>query len=198
MQPLHALDPLAAEGLMADLGVPRYRAAQVLKWVYARGVLDPDDMTDLPASLRESLKGQVSGLALELANDQLSTDGTRKLALRLEDGELIESVLIPDGERLTLCVSSQVGCAMGCRFCATAQLGLRRHLRVEEIVGQVVLAREIAASLEPAGRPLTNLVFMGMGEPLHNIDVLLQALLILSAPWGLGISGRRITTKRVG
>ena len=131
--------------------------------------------------------------SVDLALRSSSTDGTRKLAVRLEDGELVESVLIPDRHRLTLCISSQVGCAMGCRFCATARLGLRRHLRVDEIVGQVQLARREIAREAFKAPGLTNLVFMGMGEPLHNLDALVPALEILSAPWGLGISPRRIT-----
>lgn len=198
MQPVHALDPTSAESLVAGLGLPRYRADQLLAWVYRKGVADPQQMSDLPAAARTALRDELAGSAVVPARVQESTDGTRKLALALDDGELIESVLIPDGERLTLCVSSQVGCAMGCTFCATARLGLKRQLRVEEIVGQILLAREQAATLPPDGRPLTNLVFMGMGEPLHNLDALLPALEILSAPWGLGISPRRITVSTVG
>lgn len=198
MQPVHALDPAAAQSLVAGLGLPRYRADQLLAWVYRRGVDDPERMSDLPAGVRTALRDELEGPAVAPARVQESSDGTRKLAIGLRDGELVESVLIPDGDRLTLCVSSQVGCAMGCSFCATARLGLKRQLRVEEIVGQIVLAREQAAGFPPNGRPLTNLVFMGMGEPLHNLDALLPALDILSAPWGLGISPRRITVSTVG
>ena len=198
MQPVHALDPASAESLVASLGLPRYRSDQLLAWVYGRGVSDPDEMTDWPAVAREALRGHLGPVAVSVMGVQESADGTRKIAFGLGDGELIESVLIPDGERLTLCVSSQVGCAMGCTFCATARLGLKRHLRVDEIVGQVVLARAMAASFEPEGRALTNLVFMGMGEPLHNLDALLPALEILTSPWGLGMSPRRITVSTVG
>jgi len=198
MLPVHALDPTSAASLVADLGLSRYRADQLLGWVYRRGVADPGQMTDLPAALRSALGERLGGPALSIREVQVSSDGTRKLALALEDGQRIESVLIPDRDRLTLCVSSQVGCAMGCTFCATALLGLRRQLRVEEIVGQIVVARELAASLEPDGRALTNLVFMGMGEPLHNLDALLPALEILCSSWGLGISPRRITVSTVG
>ncbi|MDG2303873.1 MAG: 23S rRNA (adenine(2503)-C(2))-methyltransferase RlmN [Candidatus Binatia bacterium] len=198
MQPVHALDPNSAENLVAELGLPRYRAGQLLSWVYRRGVADPEEMTDLPAAARATLREHLSGAAVSSPDVQESSDGTRKLAVRLADGEVIESVLIPDRERLTLCVSSQVGCAMGCTFCATARLGLKRHLRVEEIVGQIVLAREVAATMGPEGRPLTNLVFMGMGEPLHNLDALLPAIEILTSQWGLGISSRRITVSTVG
>ncbi len=198
MQPVHALDPASAESLVADLGLPRFRADQLLAWVYRRRVADPRDMTDLPAAARDGLGTRLGGSAVHPARLEQSSDGTRKLALRLGDGELIESVLIPDRDRLTLCVSSQVGCAMGCTFCATARIGLKRHLRVEEIVGQVVLAQEAAARFEPEARALTNIVFMGMGEPLHNLDALLPAIDILTSPWGLGISSRRITVSTVG
>lgn len=199
MQPVHALDPARAESIVRELGLPRYRADQLLGWVYRRGVVDPRAMSDLPAEARESLAARLGPPAVAIAEVQESSDGTRKLALRLEDdGQLVESVLIPDDGRLTLCVSSQVGCAMGCTFCATARLGLKRHLRVEEIVGQIALARELAAGTQGGGRPLTNLVFMGMGEPLHNLDAVLPALEILTSPWGLMISPRRITVSTVG
>ena len=198
MLPVHALDPASAERLLSELGHPRYRTEQLLGWVYRRGVDDPQEMTDLPAALREALREHLGPPALAVDRVQTSSDGTRKLALRLADGERIESVLIPDRERLTLCVSSQVGCAMGCGFCATALLGLRRQLSVEEIVGQVMQARREAAEAWPDGTGITNIVFMGMGEPLHNLDRLLPALDILVSPWGLGISPRRITVSTVG
>lgn len=198
MLPVHALDPSAAESLVADLGLPRYRADQLLGWVYRRGVSDPARMSDLPGDAREALKERLGAVAVASSRTEQSADGTRKLAVQLDDGELIESVLIPDRERLTLCVSSQVGCAMGCTFCATARLGLKRHLKVEEIVGQILLARDEAGTMAPEGRPLTNLVFMGMGEPLHNLDALLPALEILTSSWGLEISPRRITVSTVG
>lgn len=198
MLPVHALDLEGAESLVEDLGLPRYRAEQVLRWVYRRGVDDPGAMSDLPANARGALRARIGGRAVSVDTVQSSTDGTRKMAVRLADGRLVESVLIPDRERRTLCLSSQVGCAMGCSFCATARLGLERSLRVEEIVGQVIEGRALALDGEPDGRGLTNLVFMGMGEPLHNIEALLPALRILTSPWGLEISPRRITVSTVG
>jgi len=196
--PVHALTPALLDPVLAELGVPAYRSRQVLAWVYGRGAADPGAMSDLPRALREQLAERLSGPALETSRISRSRDGTVKLLLALGDGEVIESVLIPDDDRLTLCVSSQVGCGMGCGFCATARLGLRRNLRVEEIVGQIVRAREVLER-EPIGPGhLTNLVFMGMGEPLHNLDRLLGAVEILTAPWGLGISPRRITVSTVG
>jgi 23S rRNA (adenine2503-C2)-methyltransferase len=196
--PLHALTPALLEPVLAELGVPAYRARQVLAWVYGRGATDPAAMSDLPRALRERLAERLSGPALDTSRLSRSADGTVKMLLALGDAEVVEGVLIPDDDRLTLCVSSQVGCGMGCGFCATARLGLRRNLRVEEIVGQVVRAREVLERERVGPGHLTNLVFMGMGEPLHNLDRLLAALEILTAPWGLGISPRRITVSTVG
>jgi 23S rRNA (adenine2503-C2)-methyltransferase len=194
----HALTPAALAPVLSRVGAESYRAGQVLDWVYRRAVSEPERMANLPRELREALAAELSAPSVGVANVACSADGTRKLAVGLDDGEIVESVLIPDRHRLTLCISSQVGCAMGCRFCATARLGLRRQLRVDEIVGQVVLARAELAR-EPLGvGHLTNLVFMGMGEPLHNLEAVVGALEILTAPWGLGISPRRITVSTVG
>ena len=150
------------------------------------------------AELGRAIRGQ---LAAAFTLDTLpeprsirSADGSERLLFRWADGGAIESVIIPDRGRITVCVSSQVGCAMGCDFCATARLGLRRSLSVDEIVGQLVAARR---RLAPDER-ITNVVFMGMGEPLHNYDDLVEALEILRADWGFGLSGRRITVSTVG
>lgn len=196
--PVHALTPAALEPVLAELGAPAYRARQVLAWIYGRGVADPTEMSDLPRELRAALAERLRGPAVETSHVARSCDGTAKLLLRLGDTEVVEGVLIPDDDRLTLCVSSQVGCGMGCDFCATARLGLRRNLEVEEIVGQIVRAREHLGREKVGPGQLTNLVFMGMGEPLHNLDRLLPALDILTSPWGLGISPRRITVSTVG
>ncbi len=192
------LRPGSLAAPLAALGERPFRERQILSWIYARDVLDPAGMSDLPAGLRDALGGVLAPLDMHIGHVSRSADGTRKLLVELRDGRRVESVLIPDGERLTLCISTQVGCAMGCTFCATARLGLERHLEVAEIVGQVVLARrEIAADPLGPGH-LTNLVFMGMGEPLHNIEGLLPALEILTQQWGLAISPRRITVSTVG
>ncbi len=193
---LHALTPAGLAPRLEALGAPAYRTGQVLAWVYRRGACDLGRMSDLPRDLRGALAREIEPPAMRVEGLATSRDGTRKLVYRLADGHLVEGVLIPDGERLTLCLSSQVGCAMGCAFCATARLGLRRNLAVEEIIGQVLLARERAAGVGP-GR-LTNLVFMGMGEPLHNLDNVLSSIEILTAPWGVGISPRRITVSTAG
>jgi 23S rRNA (adenine2503-C2)-methyltransferase len=151
-------------------------------------------MSDVPSDVRDALSRDFLITQLTPATVARSRDGTRKLLFRLPGGEPFESVLIPDAPRLTLCVSSQAGCGMGCRFCATAQLGLRRNLRVGDIVGQVLASRDALAESER----ITNVVFMGMGEPLANYDALVDAIGILVADWGQGFSGRRITVSTVG
>jgi len=151
-------------------------------------------MTDLPRELREQFAAHFALPILEPERVARSLDGTRKLLFRLPDGYAIESVLIPEPPRLTLCISSQAGCAMGCVFCATARLGLQRNLSADEIVGQVMAAERIL----DAGESISNVVFMGMGEPLHNYDAVVAAIETLCAPWGLNISARRITVSTVG
>jgi 23S rRNA (adenine2503-C2)-methyltransferase len=188
-------------------GVPTYRAAQIAVWLYRHGVGDFAAMRNLPVALRDGLAREFRIGLPEVATVSRSTDGTRKLLLRLDDGATIESVLIPDGERLTLCVSTQVGCAMGCAFCATATLGLGRHLRRGEIVGQLLVARALVAAETNVHDPLrghggpdrvSNMVFMGMGEPLHNYAGTVGAIETLTADWGVDFSHRRITVSTVG
>ncbi len=151
-------------------------------------------MSDLPRALRDAFVAAFALPRLDPVQIARSRDGTRKLLFGLGDGFAIESVLIPEPPRLTLCISSQAGCGMGCVFCATARLGLQRNLTEDEIVGQVMAAERALA----AGEAITNVVFMGMGEPLHNYDNVVAALATLSAPWGLAISARRITVSTVG
>jgi 23S rRNA (adenine2503-C2)-methyltransferase len=174
-------------------GFDGYRASQVAGWLYNRPPAALADMHNLPASLREALAEDFDTDFPEQALVATSEDTTRKVLVRLADGKLVESVLIPREERITLCISSQVGCALACDYCATARLGLARNLEPFEIVAQVMLARELARP-----EPLTNYVFMGMGEPLANYDRLVRALEIMTARWGLGISPRRITVSTVG
>jgi 23S rRNA (adenine2503-C2)-methyltransferase len=181
------------EQLLASWGQPRYRARQVLKWLY-KGVTDFREMTDIARPFREELARQAHISHLQIAGQQQAADGVRKLLLALEDGHHIEAVLIPEGDHATLCLSSQVGCAQGCAFCLTAQRGFVRNLTAGEMVNQVLAAR----ALQPAGLPLTNLVFMGMGEPLANFPRVARALKIITAPWGLNFSPRRITVSTVG
>lgn len=186
------LNELAAE--LAGAGEPAFRARQVMDWLYAKRARSFDQMSNLPAGLREHLKNHFKIGSLPSVTVNRSADGTRKLLLRLADGEAIESVIIPGSGRTTLCVSSQAGCAMGCTFCATALMGLHRNLTAAEIVDQVFTAREY---LE-AGEALTNYVFMGMGEPLANYPSLRRALTLMTAEWGMGISPRRIMVSTVG
>jgi 23S rRNA (adenine2503-C2)-methyltransferase len=172
---------------------PGYRVKQVFPRLWKRPVAAWQDATDLPQELRTLLDREFPLPRLHLATKQVSKDGTQKFLWRLEDGGAIESVLIPEGRRRTLCISSQAGCAYGCVFCATGRMGFGRHLAPWEIAGQV---RELA--LDPVlGKP-TNVVFMGMGEPLHNWTAVDRALTILNDPLGLGIGARHITVSTVG
>jgi 23S rRNA (adenine2503-C2)-methyltransferase len=182
------------------LGERPFRARQIFRWIHQRAATDFDQMTDLSKELRSQLSecAVVGTLGKDL--EQCSIDGTIKYRFRTNDGKLIESVYMPAEARRTLCVSTQVGCAMGCTFCMTATLGLQRNLSAGEIVAQVNwVNREIALHESAARpRPLTNLVFMGMGEPLHNFENLKSALLILQSPEGANFSHRHITVSTVG
>jgi 23S rRNA (adenine2503-C2)-methyltransferase len=179
-------------------GLPRYRAAQVARWLFHQGVRDFEAMANLPPAVRAALAASFRIGSLSVARVSRSEDGTTKLLLALPDGATIESVLIPDGHRLTLCVSTQVGCAMDCRFCATATLGFRRHLGRGQIVEQLLLARAQPFPEEGTAERITNLVFMGMGEPLHNYAGTVGAIETLTSEWGSGVSARRITVSTVG
>jgi 23S rRNA (adenine2503-C2)-methyltransferase len=190
---LQELNLAELEEVMAAWGQPRFRARQILKWVY-KGVQDFGDMTDLARTFREELASRARLGGLTLTARQISQDGTQKFRWGLSDGLSIESVLIPEEDHSTLCVSSQVGCALGCRFCLTARQGLSRNLSAGEMVGQVLRARAHV----PADKPLTNLVFMGMGEPLANFTALVRAVRALQAPWGLNFSKRRVTVSTAG
>jgi 23S rRNA (adenine2503-C2)-methyltransferase len=173
--------------------LPGYRAGQIHRRLWVAPIGSWEDASELPALLREELAARFPLPRLHAETTQQSADGTRKYLWRLADGEAIESVLIPNGKRLTLCLSSQAGCALGCVFCATGRMGFRRNLAVWEIVGQV---REIVLA-NPEEKP-TNVVFMGMGEPLLNWAAVDPALTILNAPDGLGIGARHITVSTVG
>ncbi|MBR2976098.1 MAG: 23S rRNA (adenine(2503)-C(2))-methyltransferase RlmN [Alistipes sp.] len=178
------------KALCEELQLPRFAAKQIARWLYRRFVTDIDDMTDLSKVARERLKERAElGLSAPL-RVSVSSDGTKKYLFRTSEGEYIESALIPDGERMTLCVSSQAGCRMGCKFCATGRMGLRHNLSATEIINQVLSI--------PERDSLTNLVFMGMGEPLDNIDNVLRALAILTEEWGMAWSPTRITVSTSG
>jgi 23S rRNA (adenine2503-C2)-methyltransferase len=190
-----------------EWGQPAYRVSQLLEWLYVHRVCDWESMTNLPKALREQLRADFTLGCLELVRKQGSHDTTQKFLWRLADHSLIESVLIPANpalygeasDRHTLCVSTQVGCAYGCRFCASGLEGFKRNLEPAEIVDQV-LAVERSAGLRAGAseRLVSNLVIMGMGEPLANYDNLIKALEILNAPWGGGIGARKITISTSG
>ena len=182
------------ESALHALDVERYRAGQIVRWIYKRGVLDFGEMTDLAKDLRIKLQQSFAITLPQIVRSDVSTDGTRKFVLRLEDGREIESVFIPDTPAQTFCISTQVGCAMGCAFCLTGKMGLVRNLTAGEIVGQVFL---MARELNLLDKRF-NIVLMGMGEPLHNYDQTMKALAILSEPDGFAISPRRITLSTVG
>ncbi len=172
---------------------PSYRAAQIFSRLWLRPVNDFEDMTELPVRLRDALAAAFVLPRLELTTRQLSTDGTEKFLFRLHDGQLIETVAIPDGDRLTLCISSQAGCALQCAFCATGAMGFLRNLSPSEIAGQV---RELRLLQPP--RLATNIVFMGMGEPLMNWSSVDVTLSLLNDPRAIGIGARHITISTVG
>ncbi len=182
------LDQLRA--LCEQLELPRFAHKQIAKWLYSRFVNDIEAMTDLSKVARQRLAEHCDlGLSAPL-KVSVSSDGTKKYLFRTFEGEYIESALIPDGERMTLCVSSQAGCRMGCKFCATGRMGFRHQLSSTEIINQIISI--------PERDQLTNLVFMGMGEPLDNIDNLLATLDILTSEWGMAWSPTRITVSTAG
>jgi 23S rRNA m2A2503 methyltransferase len=179
-----------------SLGQPSFRGRQLLTWIYKVGIIDFAQMTDLAKEFRGILAGSAIMSRFSDVQVECSRDGAVKFAFLLEDGCLIESVLIPEEDRTTLCVSSQVGCAMGCDFCLTGAMGFIRNLATAEIVNQVCAVRDWALAHDKG--PLTNLVFMGMGEPLANFDHLLDAISIFTEQRGLDFSNRRITVSTCG
>jgi 23S rRNA (adenine2503-C2)-methyltransferase len=191
---LAELDLKELEQAVDDLGQPRFHARQLFQWVHKRGVTNFEEMTDLGRELRASLAGACRIGTPDIVRRETSADGTTKFLLRLEDGQLIESVFIPDTPANTFCLSTQVGCAMRCGFCLTGKMGIVRNLTAGEIVGQVrVLARELDLL-----HARFNIVLMGMGEPLHNYDATMKALRMLADEHGLAVSPRRVTLSTVG
>lgn len=187
------------EALVTAAGEKRFRAQQIFRWLHQRYARSLEEMTDLSKAFREKLGQEATVATLDVDLTQRSSDGTLKFRFKTADGKAIESVYMPDEDRKTLCVSTQVGCAMGCAFCRTATMGLVRNLSAGEIVEQAhrVNAFLIAEGV-PGPRPLTNLVFMGMGEPLHNFDNVKRALEILEHPMGPNFSNRHLTVSTAG
>jgi 23S rRNA (adenine2503-C2)-methyltransferase len=182
------------EQALETMGHPRFHARQLYQWVHKRAVTDFAEMTDLGRELRSSLAGAFRVVTPELVRKETSSDGTTKFLLRLEDGQMIESVYIPDTPANTFCLSTQVGCAMKCGFCLTGKMGIIRNLTGGEIVAQVrVLTRELGML-----QSRFNIVLMGMGEPLHNYDAVMKALRMLNDEHGLAVNPRRVTLSTVG
>lgn len=207
---LLSLDRRGLEAFFLHMGEKPFRGRQLMQWIYQRMVIRPEEMTDLGKELRRRLAAETCIELPGIAERKRSADGTRKWLLRLRDGNAIETVFIPESDRGTLCVSSQVGCSLNCDFCATARQGFSRNLTVDEIIGQVWIANE---RLESAGyrhggsgevadsdhrRPVTNVVMMGMGEPLANFDNVVAAMNLMMDDCSFGLSRRRVTLSTAG
>lgn len=184
------------EQLLKEWGEPRFRAGQVHDWIWKKHAGDINEMSNLSKGLREKLAAEYTIPKVKIHHSQFSSDGTIKNRLQLHDGHFIESVLIPTEKRVTVCVSSQVGCSLSCKFCATGFLPRKRNVDFDEIVDEVTLANEQA--LKHYGRGLTNIVFMGMGEPLLNYSNVMKSVSIITSPDALGMSPRRITISTAG
>jgi 23S rRNA (adenine2503-C2)-methyltransferase len=186
--------PAELESLVAELGAPGYRARQIADWIYRKGVTDLDRMTNLPRELRLALAERARVEVPVVERRTPSQDGSQKFVFRLGDGARIQSVLMPDGDRRTLCLSTQVGCGFGCAFCLTGAMGLDRNLTTGEITGQVLGV----AGTTAADERITHIVYMGMGEPLANYQATVRSLRLLTDPLAFGFSPRRITVSTVG
>jgi 23S rRNA (adenine2503-C2)-methyltransferase len=184
------------ESFFESMGEKKYRTKQVWEWLWQKHAHSFEEMTNLSKDLREKLASQFSLPALTIDATQYSADGTIKSRFRTHDGHMVEGVMIPSGDRFTACVSSQIGCSLSCKFCATGYIDKKRNLTFDEIVDQVVLINKQSEKI--SGHRLTNIVFMGMGEPLLNYRNLLKAVERISAPDGLGMSPRRITVSTAG
>lgn len=191
---IKGLDEQETEAWVTELGLEAYRARQLRQWVFNKLVPSFDHMTNLPKNLRALLKEKAHISNLEIIKTQVSKDGTEKYLFGLKDGHFIESVLIPERGHSTLCISSQAGCAMGCRFCLTGREGLKRNLTPSEIIDQVI---QVKRSMSDQGR-LRNIVLMGMGEPLANYDAVIKAVRNLIAGHGMNFSHRKVTLSTCG
>lgn len=188
--PLYGKNPTELAALCAELGMPRFAAGQLARWLYKSHIEEPQQMSNLSKQHRQLLADRTEQVLSAPVAVSESKDGTKKYLYRTLQGAYVESAYIPDGDRATLCVSSQAGCRMGCRFCATGRQGLQHNLTAAEILNQIVCL--------PERDNLTNLVFMGMGEPLDNLDEVLRALEIITSEWGWGWSPTRVTVSTAG
>ena len=197
-QNLIGMARIEMQSFFASLGAREFHARQVLRWVYQRGVNDFSQMTDLSKVLRDQLQQLAQISVPETVTVRQSSDSTRKWLLRLEDGNCIETVFIPEDDRGTLCVSAQVGCSLNCTFCATARQGFSRNLTTAEIIGQLLVVKTDLQALGYGDRPVTNVVMMGMGEPLLNYDAVVAALHLMLDDLSFGMSRRRVTLSTAG
>jgi len=195
---LLGLAPDALADFFTGIGEKSFRASQVLQWIHRFGCQDFDSMTNLSRELRERLKGVAEINAPQVVLDQIAADGTRKWLLRLHDGNCIETVFIPEAGRGTLCVSSQVGCSLNCSFCATGHQGFNRNLESAEIIGQLWTANRLLKHDSSDERPITNVVMMGMGEPLLNFENVVVAMRLMLDDNAYGLSKRRVTLSTAG
>ncbi|HED17303.1 MAG TPA: 23S rRNA (adenine(2503)-C(2))-methyltransferase RlmN [Gammaproteobacteria bacterium] len=187
------------ENFFAEKGEKPFRASQLLKWIYHEGVYDFDQMTNISKVMRAELQQQAEIRMPECIEEHPSADGTIKWLLRVDSGNAIETVYIPEGDRATLCVSSQVGCTLNCTFCSTATQGFNRNLSTAEIVGQILFATDRIGRKENRGEHvITNVVLMGMGEPLMNFDNVMRAIDVMTEDFGFGISKRKVTLSTSG
>jgi 23S rRNA (adenine2503-C2)-methyltransferase len=191
-------DRQGLETYFTEIGEKPFRAAQLLKWIYQFGIDDFDAMSNLSKSLREKLTEQAEIKLPEIVSEQLSDDGTIKWLLRLDSGNSIETVFIPENDRGTLCISSQVGCALECSFCSTAKQGFNRNLTTAEIIAQVIIANRALKCIPRNERVISNIVLMGMGEPLLNFDNVVAAMNIMLEDNAYGLSKRRVTLSTSG
>jgi len=186
------------EAFFTNLGEKAFRVSQVTKWIHQLNVDNFDDMTNISKALRARLKEKACIKPLDVIVDQLSKDGTRKWVMGLEDNNRIEAVYIPEDDRGTLCISSQVGCALDCSFCSTARQGFSRNLTVAEILSQIWLATRLLNEEKKPGRKITNIVLMGMGEPLLNFENVMKAIDVMLDDFAYGLSKRRVTVSTAG
>ncbi len=201
-----SVDPVNLFGLsrselsefLASIGEKPFRAKQLFKWIYQLDELDFDAMTDLSKALRAKLQAVAHISLPDIVLHKIASDGTQKWIMKMADGAMVETVMIPEGDRRTLCVSSQVGCVLDCSFCSTGKQGFQRDLDRSEIIGQMWLAAHALKSQKVNGKPITNVVMMGMGEPLLNYDNVISALNIMKDDMGYGVSRRRLTVSTSG
>lgn len=192
------LDRQELAAFFESFGEKKFRADQLFKWIHQSGVSDFQKMINISRVLRDKLEGCAEVSQLKVVTDQVSSDGTRKWVLQMQDGNQIETVYIPETDRGTLCISSQVGCALDCSFCSTGRQGFNRNLTTAEIVSQVSLASQLIQEEKKPGRKITNLVFMGMGEPLLNFNNVIRTINILMDDFAYGLSKRRVTVSTAG